>query len=241
MAQLSNIEWTEYSWNPVTGCTKISSGCNHCYAERMARRLKAMGVKRYKGGFEVTIHNDLIEVPIKLKKPHLIFVNSMSDLFHHDVPFSFIHNIFQIMEQAKWHTFQLLTKRPERLAELAPLLKWSKNIWVGVTIENGDCIDRISYLKNVPAQVRFLSLEPLLSPLPNIDLSFIDWVIVGGESGPKARPISKKWVEDIQRQCQEEHIPFFFKQWGGVNKKKNGKILNGKTYTEMPLVLALTR
>ena len=236
MAQPSRIEWTEYSWNPVTGCTKVSSGCNHCYAERMARRLKAMGVKRYKSGFEVTIHNDLVEVPIKLKKPHLIFVNSMSDLFHNDVPLSFIRKIFQTMERAKWHTFQILTKRPDRLAELSPVLKWSKNIWVGVTVENSSCIDRISYLKNIPAQVRFLSLEPLLSPLPNIDLSSINWVIVGGESGPKARPIEKEWVEDIQRQCQEVQIPFFFKQWGGVNKKEYGRILNGKTYSQMPLV-----
>ncbi len=236
MAQPSRIEWTEYSWNPVTGCTKVSSGCNHCYAERMARRLKAMGVKRYKSGFEVTIHNDLVEVPIKLKKPHLIFVNSMSDLFHNDVPLSFIRKIFQTMERAKWHTFQILTKRPDRLAELSPVLKWSKNIWVGVTVENSSCIDRISYLKNIPAQVRFLSLEPLLSPLPNIDLSSINWVIVGGESGPKARPIAKEWVEDIQRQCQEVQIPFFFKQWGGVNKKEYGRILNGKTYSQMPLV-----
>ena len=228
------IEWTESTWNPVTGCTKISEGCTHCYAERMARRLKAMGQVNYVNGFKVTLHPHALNLPLTWKKPQIIFVNSMSDLFHKDIPLSFIRKVFGIMEQAHWHTFQILTKRAERLSELASLFKWPDNVWMGVTVENASCVKRIDYLRDVRAAVRFLSLEPLLGPLPNMDLSRIDWVIVGGESGPGARLMDEKWVLDIQQQCHKADVPFFFKQWGGVNKKKTGRLLNGIIYSEMP-------
>ena len=234
MAANSSIEWTESTWNPVTGCTKISDGCTHCYAERMAIRLQAMGQKNYINGFNVTLHPHTLIFPLKKKKPQMIFVNSMSDLFHHEVPLSFIQKIFDIMNKARWHKFQILTKRAERLADLAPSLKWSENIWMGVTVESAPYLHRLEYLRNVPADVRFLCFEPLLSPIPEMDLSKIDWVIVGGESGPGARPLLKRWVTDIQRQCHEAKVPFFFKQWGGVNKKKSGRYLNGRTFDEMP-------
>jgi len=234
MSTNSAIEWTESTWNPVTGCTKISEGCTHCYAERMARRLKAMGQKNYTNGFKVAIHPHALFLPLKWKKSQTIFVNSMSDLFHKNVPTSFIHQVFDIMERAHWHRFQILTKRAARLAQTAPFLKWSDNIWMGVTVESLDYINRIDFLRTVPAAFRFLSLEPLLGPLSNLDLSNIDWVIVGGESGPGARPMDKSWVLDIQRQCRKEQVPFFFKQWGGFNKKKAGRLLNGRIYSEMP-------
>ena len=234
MGVKSSIEWTESTWNPVTGCTKISEGCSHCYAERMAWRLKAMGQMNYVNGFKVTLHPHALNLPLTWKKPQIIFVNSMSDLFHKDIPLAFIRKAFDIMEQAHWHTFQILTKRAERLSELASLLNWPDNVWMGVTVENVSCVKRIDYLRDVRAAVRFLSLEPLLGPLPNMDLSCIDWVIVGGESGPGARSIDKKWVFDIQQQCRKAEVPFFFKQWGGVNKKKNGRLLNGRVYCEMP-------
>ena len=234
MGVKSSIEWTESTWNPVTGCTKISEGCAHCYAERMALRLKAMGQKNYVNGFKVTLQPHALDLPLMWKKPQTIFVNSMSDLFHKDVPISFIHQVFDIMKRAHWHRFQVLTKRAERLDEIAPLLNWPVNVWMGVTVENVSSIQRIDYLCNVPASIRFLSLEPLLEPLPNMDLSCIDWVIVGGESGPGARPMNKKWVLDIQQQCRKADVPFFFKQWGGVNKKKAGRLLNGRVYCEMP-------
>jgi protein gp37 len=234
MGVKSSIEWTESTWNPVTGCTKISEGCTHCYAERMARRLKAMGQVNYINGFKVTLHPHALNLPLTWKKPQIIFVNSMSDLFHKDIPLSFIRKVFGIMEQAHWHTFQILTKRAERLSELASFLKWPDNVWMDVTVENVSCVKRIDYLRDVRAAVRFLSLEPLLGPLPNMDLSCIDWVIVGGESGPGARAMDEKWVLDIQKQCREAGVPFFFKQWGGVNKKKSGRLLNERVYTEMP-------
>ncbi|MBU4445947.1 phage Gp37/Gp68 family protein [bacterium] len=234
MGVKSSIEWTESTWNPVTGCTKISEGCSHCYAERMARRLKAMGQMNYVNGFKVTLHPQALNLPLKWKKPQTIFVNSMSDLFHKDIPLSFIRKVFDIMEQAHWHTFQILTKRAERLSELASSLNWPDNVWMGVTVENISCVKRIDYLRNVRAAVRFLSLEPLLGPLPNMDLSCIDWVIVGGESGPGARLMDEKWVLDIHQQCRKADVPFFFKQWGGVNKKKTGRLLNGRIYSEMP-------
>jgi protein gp37 len=240
MGVKSSIEWTESTWNPVTGCTKISEGCAHCYAERMALRLKAMGQKNYIDGFKVTLHPHVLDLPLTWKKPQTIFVNSMSDLFHNDIPISFIRKVFDVMERAHWHRFQILTKRAERLSELASLLNWSENIWIGVTVENCSCSKRIDYLRNIPAAVRFLSLEPLLEPLPNMDLSDIDWVIVGGESGPGARPMNKKWVLDIQEQCCKANVPFFFKQWGGVNKKKAGRLLNGRVYNEMPKQDSLT-
>lgn len=234
MGLKSSIEWTESTWNPVTGCTKISEGCAHCYAERMARRLKAMGQKNYTNGFQVTLHPHALPLPLTWKKPQTIFVNSMSDLFHKDVPQAFIRQVFEVMEQAHWHRFQVLTKRAERLFELKDSLNWPGNIWMGVTVENVNYLNRIDYLRKVPAAVRFLSLEPLLGPLSDMDLSNIDWVIVGGESGPAARPMAEEWVLDIQNQCRKADVSFFFKQWGGVNKKKAGRLLKGTAYNELP-------
>mgnify|MGYP006281470929 FL=1 len=237
MAQ-SLIEWTESTWNPVTGCTKVSPGCQNCYAERMAKRLKAMGQPNYRNGFEVTCHEHVLETPLTWKKPQTIFVNSMSDLFHEDIPTAFIHRIFDVMQRAHWHRFQVLTKRAERLAELAPDLPWPENVWMGVTVENADYLKRIDCLRETEAYIKFLSLEPLLGLVSDLDLSGIDWVIVGGESGPGARPMKQDWVADIRRECQSAEIPFFFRQWGGVNKKKTGRELEGKTYDAMPLASA---
>jgi protein gp37 len=234
MASSSNIEWTEATWNPVTGCTKISDGCKHCYAATMAKRLHAMGNPRYANGFNVTLHLDLIETPLGWKKPRRIFVNSMSDLFHQDIPFEFIQKIFQTMEKASWHTFQILTKRSERLVELAPRLPWSPNVWMGVSVENEKVVHRIDDLRNVPANIRFLSCEPLLGPLENLNLEGIHWVIVGGESGPGARPMKAEWVRSIRDQCREQQVAFFFKQWGGVQKHRTGRILDEQTYDEYP-------
>ena len=234
MATISSIEWTEATWNPVTGCTKISPGCKHCYAERMARRLKAMGVERYRDGFKVTLQPDLVDLPLRWKKPRVIFVNSMSDLFHADVPNSFVADVFQSMESAHWHTFQVLTKRSDRLPEIASLLPWPKNVWMGVSVESERYMHRIADLVQVPAAVRFLSLEPLLGPLPDLPLDGVHWVIAGGESGPGARPMDKAWVLDIRDQCVAADVPFFFKQWGGVNKKAAGRTLDGRTWDELP-------
>ncbi len=236
LATNSSIEWTESTWNPVTGCTKISAGCANCYAERMAKRLHAMGQENYRNGFKVTCHRQVLSAPFKWKKPQVIFVNSMSDLFHEDVPEAFIHEIFYTMAETPWHTYQILTKRAERLAELAPKLNWRPNIWMGVTVENADHADRIDHLRSVPSAVRFLSLEPLLGPLPDINLSSINWVIVGGESGPGARPMDAQWVTEIRDQCLDAEVPFFFKQWGGVQKKKAGRKLGGRVWDEMPVV-----
>jgi protein gp37 len=230
----SQIEWTESTWNPVTGCTKISSGCAHCYAERMARRLMAMGQPNYRNGFGVTVHEHALRLPLGWKKPQVIFVNSMSDLFHEDVPLDFIRRVFDMMQRADWHLFQVLTKRSRRLAELAPLLPWPVNVWIGVTVESADCVHRIDDLREAPAAVRFLSLEPLLGPLPNLNLDAIDWVIVGGESGPGARPMTEAWARDLRDQCSRTGVPFFFKQWGGVNKKKAGRLLEGRIWDQMP-------
>lgn len=234
----SKIEWTESTWNPVTGCTKISAGCKNCYAERMAKRLCAMGQANYANGFELTMHPHVLEYPLGWKKPQVIFVNSMSDLFHEDVPLDYIRQIFDVMTRANWHTFQILTKRSERLAELAPLLNWPENVWMGVTVENTDCAYRIDDLRDVPSAVRFLSMEPLLSAVEDMNLDNIDWVIVGGESGPGSRPIEKQWVRDIRKQCKNADVPFFFKQWGGVNKKKTGRLLDGRIYDAMPRMAA---
>ncbi len=239
MATSSHIEWTEYTWNPVTGCTKISQGCKHCYAERMAARLHAMQNPRYRDGFKVTIHNDLTDLPRTWKKGRLVFVNSMSDMFHEDVPLSFISRVFGTMSECPQHTFQVLTKRSDRLRELAPQLPWTKNIWMGVSIEDRRVIQRVHDLAATPAAVKFLSCEPLIGPLPRLPLKLINWVIVGGESGPKARPMKARWVEDIQRQCAREDVAFFFKQWGGVRKHTTGRMLNGRTYDEMPLAAAV--
>jgi protein gp37 len=234
MATKSTIEWTESTWNPLTGCTKISPGCKHCYAERMAKRLRAMGQPNYKNGFQLTLHEHALEIPLGWKKPQMIFVNSMSDLFHKDVPLDFIHQVFDVMRRASWHTFQVLTKRSERLLELDSKLDWPDNVWMGVSIETESYTFRIDDLRRSGAQTKFLSLEPMLGALPNLDLREIDWVIVGGESGPGARPIKIEWVLDIRDQCQTAWIPFFFKQWGGVWKKRNGRLLDGRTWDELP-------
>lgn len=236
MAQTS-IEWTELTWNPVTGCTKISPGCKFCYAEVMTKRLQAMGVEKYKAGFKkVRIHEDSLNIPYTWKKSKVVFVNSMSDLFHKDVPLEFIQKVFQVMKDNGQHVFQVLTKRGDRLAEISHLLPWSHNIWMGVSVEDDKVLDRIDFLRQTGARVKFLSCEPLIGPLPNMNLDKIDWVIVGGESGHKARPMDPDWVLDIQDQCQNAKVAFFFKQWGGKNKKKAGRILEGKTYDEMPEV-----
>lgn len=234
MALQSSIEWTESTWNPVTGCTKVSAGCANCYAERMARRLQAMGQPNYARGFEVTTHPEMLELPLQWKKPQTIFVNSMSDLFHEDIPVAFVRRVFRVMNAAHWHRFQILTKRAQRLAVLASAVEWSPNIWMGVTVENERCVSRIAWLRKVPAALRFLSLEPLLGPLPALDLSDIHWVIAGGESGPGARPMQPHWVADIRDQCLVAGVPFFFKQWGGFHKKKAGRELDGRLWSEMP-------
>jgi len=232
----SRIEWTQSTWNPVTGCTKISLGCDHCYAERMARRLRAMGQRNYARGFQVTTHEDALSLPLRWKRPQMIFVNSMSDLFHERVPLEFIRKVFAVMEEASWHRFQVLTKRSVRLAKVASLLPWPDNVWMGVTVEAADSAFRIDDLRMVPAAVRFLSLEPLLSAMPALNLKDIDWVIVGGESGPGARAMEPAWVLDVLHQCRRSDVPFFFKQWGGPNKKKTGRVLEGQVYDEMPEV-----
>ena len=235
MATKSTIEWTEATWNPVTGCTKISPGCKFCYAERMAKRLKAMGSFAYRNQFKVTLQPQTLETPLKWRKPKMIFVNSMSDLFHEDVTFDYIQRVFNIMRKASQHQFQILTKRAERLSRLNKKLDWPSNIWMGVSIENEEFVYRIKHLKQTNARIKFLSLEPLIGPLPNLDLKGIDWVIVGGESGPGSRPIKIHWVQDIKNQCKKANVPFFFKQWGGLNKKKSGRLLDGKIWNEMPL------
>lgn len=234
MPSKSKIEWTESTWNPVSGCTKISNGCENCYAERMAKRLQAMGTKGYEDGFKVTLHPDSLEKPLKMKKAQMIFVNSMSDIFHKDIPDEYIMRIFDVMNRAHWHTFQVLTKRPERLAQMASILKWTDNIWMGVTVESNDYIDRVDYLRNLNIKVKFLSVEPLIDSVDKMDYKGIDWVIVGGESGYGCREIKKEWVLEVKDKCEKENIPFFFKQWGGVNKKKNGRLLDGKIYDGIP-------
>lgn len=236
MANTSAIEWTESTWNPVTGCTKISAGCKNCYAERMAKRLCAMGQVNYQNGFEISIHEHTLELPLKWKKPQTVFVNSMSDLFHHKVPKSFIKKMFDVMNRASWHTFQILTKRAERLLELNNDLRWAKNIWMGVSIENKNYKERLEMLKQTNAMVKFISFEPLIGEVGDINFKGIDWAIVGGESGPSSRFMSPVWVADIRDQCLKQDIPFFFKQWGGVHKKKAGRVLEGRTWDEMPEV-----
>jgi len=234
VANASSIEWTEATWNPITGCSKISQGCKHCYAERMAHRLQAMGQRNYRHGFRVTLHDHMMHHPLKWKKPATIFVNSMSDLFHKDVPTEFIQRVFGVMREASWHRFQVLTKRAGRLAQIADRLPWPTNVWIGVSVEEQRVVDRIDQLRTVPAALRFLSLEPLLGPLSDLDLAGIGWVIVGGESGPGARPMRKTWVRDIRMQCSRAKVPFFFKQWGGVRKKSTGRVLDGRTHDAMP-------
>ncbi len=234
MAGKSNIEWTEATWNPVTGCTKISPGCKHCYAELLSMRLRAMGQRKYANGFDVTLHERTLADPVRWKRPQMIFVNSMSDLFHDDVPDEYILRVFEAMHRAGHHTYQVLTKRSERLARIGDMLPWAPHIWMGVSVENADYVSRIDDLRATSAHLKFLSVEPLLGPLPNLDLRGIDWVIVGGESGPGARPMDEAWVTGIRDQCHEQGARFFFKQWGGVNKKKAGRELQGKTWDDMP-------
>ena len=234
MAQISKIEWTEATWNPTTGCTKISHGCKNCYAERLSKRLQSAGVKKYKNGFEISIHKSVLEDPLRWKKPKIIFVNSMSDLFHKSVPTDFICSVFDVMNRATHHIFQVLTKRPWRAQQMNNQLLWTPNIWMGTSIESERWLKRLDELKNINAQTKFLSLEPLLGPLPNLDFEGIDWVIVGGESGPRAREIRPQWVREIRNKCVEEEIPFFFKQWGGVFKKRTGRMLDGRTWNQLP-------
>jgi len=238
MGAKSTIEWTESTWNPVTGCTKISPGCDHCYAERLAIRLQAMGQFNYANGFKLTVQEHMLELPLRWKTPQVIFVNSMSDLFHRDVPAAYIHRVFDIMNRADWHRFQVLTKRSLRLQRLSSALIWPRHVWMGVSVENSDYKFRIDHLRETGAHIKFLSLEPLLGPLPNLNLRDIDWVIVGGESGPYARPMRSEWVLDIRDQCQNAGVPFFFKQWGGTNKKKAGRMLEDRTWDEMPQMVA---
>jgi protein gp37 len=234
MAQNSAIEWTETTWNPLTGCTKISPGCKHCYAERMALRLQAMGQANYANGFRLTLQEHMLEVPLRWRKPRLVFVNSMSDLFHKDTPEDFIFRVFDVMRRASWHVFQVLTKRSDRLRKLSRRIDWPDNLWMGVSVERADYTFRIDDLRSSGAKVRFLSLEPLLGPLDGLDLDGIHWVIVGGESGPGARPLQETWVVGIRDQCHAAEVPFFFKQWGGVFKSRNGRTLEGRTWDEMP-------
>lgn len=235
MSDKSAIEWTNSTWNPVTGCNKVSPGCKHCYAEVFAERWRGIKGHHFEQGFDLRLWPERLHLPLTWKKPRTIFVNSMSDLFHEEVSITFIKKIFRTVEKASWHTFQILTKRSKRMAELAPRLSWPPNVWMGVSIESADYLWRADQLREVPAAVRFLSLEPLLGPLGSIDLSGIDWVIVGGESGPGARPMDPKWVVEICDQCLQSAVPFFFKQWGGVQKKKTGRLLDGRTWDEMPM------
>ena len=234
MALKSSIEWTESTWNPITGCNKISPGCKFCYAERMAKRLKAMGSANYENGFNLALHDHVVQLPLTWKKPQTIFVNSMSDLFHKNVPLEFVQRIFEIMNKAYWHKFQVLTKRSDILLKYNSNLNWTENIWMGVSVENDKYTNRIDHLRNTDAKTKFLSVEPLIGPINKLDLTNIDWVIVGGESGPGARPMKEEWVIKIKDECKNAKVPFFFKQWGGVQKKKAGRLLQGKTWDQMP-------
>lgn len=241
MAAGSSIEWTEATWNPVTGCTKVSPGCKHCYAERMAHRLEAMGQANYRNGFRLTLQPQMLELPLRWRRPRTIFVNSMSDLFHQDVPPEFVGRVFDVMRRASWHTFQILTKRADRLRTLDGRIEWAPNIWMGVSIENEEYLGRANQLRETHAQVKFLSLEPLLGPLRGLDLRGIDWVIVGGESGPGARPMLVAWVTEIRDRCRDARVPFFFKQWGGPRKNRTGRLLDGRLWDEMPVTQLSSR
>lgn len=234
MSKLSAIEWTGATWNPVTGCSKVSPGCKNCYADRMAQRLKSMGNIRYKNGFNVTLHHDLLRVPLHWKKPQFVFVNSMSDLFHPDIPTGFIESVFEIMNTSNWHIFQVLTKRSDRLLKLNSKLKWSKNIWIGISLESKDYLFRINHLVKTNAHIKFISIEPMLGPIRHLPVSGIDWIILGGESGPMARQLKPEWVRSIRDICIRSRKPFFFKQWGGKQKWKNGRMLDGSYWNEMP-------
>lgn len=231
----SRIEWTDTTWNPTTGCTKVSPGCKYCYAERFSKRLNAMGVRKYADIFDVTLHRDTLKLPLHWRRPRFVFVDSMSDLFHESVPEEFIQSVFSIMGQASQHRFQVLTKRSERLCYIASRLEWTPNVWMGVSVENHEFTYRIDHLRQTGARLKFLSLEPLLGAIPNLDLAEIDWVIVGGESGPGARPMNEEWVLEIRDRCVAAGVPFFFKQWGGPAKKRTGRVLGGRTWNEMPV------
>jgi protein gp37 len=230
----TKIEWTEATWNPVTGCSKVSPGCLNCYAERMAKRLQAMGQRNYRDGFAVRTHLHMLELPLKWAKPRMVFVNSMGDLFHERVPDSFIRRVFEVMGNTPRHTYQILTKRADRLSKVASKLPWPRNVWMGVTVEDNDRLYRVGRLRDIPSEVKFLSIEPLLGPLPGLDLAGIDWVIVGGESGPGARPMNQSWVIEIRNACLHKNVPFFFKQWGGKRKKTSDRILEGDIWNQMP-------
>jgi protein gp37 len=236
MSDQSGIEWTDATWNPVTGCTKVSPGCKNCYAERLAFRLRAMGNARYRNGFAVTLHPDQLALPLRWRRRKRIFVNSMSDLFHEAIPAEYIRRVFDVMAEADWHTFQILTKRSRRLAALAPDLPWPPNVWQGVSVENQRCTSRVAELQTVPAAVRFLSVEPLLGAIPNLPLDGIHWVIVGGESGGGRRPMEAAWARDIRDQCADAGVAFFFKQWGGRTPKAGGRLLDGRTWDETPSI-----
>lgn len=234
MAYQSQIEWTEVTWNPITGCSKISDGCKLCYAERMSLRLRSMGIDKYRNGFELVTHENVLMEPFRWRKPRVVFVNSMSDLFHESVPSPFIESVFDVMNRLPQHTFQVLTKRIERVEKMDQNLNWNRNIWLGASVESERWLHRLESLKRTGAQTKFLSLEPLLGSLRSIELTGIAWVIVGGESGPGARPMEAEWVREIRDNCLQRQVPFFFKQWGGVNKKRTGRTLDGRTWNEMP-------
>jgi len=236
MADHSAIEWTDATWNPVTGCTKISPGCKHCYAERLAKRLQAMGNPRYRNRFRVTLHRDQLELPLRWRRPKRIFVNSMSDLFHERVPEEFIADVLRTAKKTPWHTYQILTKRPDRMAEITTNFPQLRNVWLGTSVENADYLDRIDELRCVRSAVRFVSFEPLLGSVAGANLTNIQWAIVGGESGPRARPMDRRWVYEIEEACRRFGTAFFFKQWGGKNKKAAGRVIDGRTYDEMPSV-----
>ena len=231
MAKLSTIEWTDLTWNPVTGCTKLSQGCKNCYAERLAQRF--WGDRKFT---DVQLHHNRLDQPRSWRRGRTVFVNSMSDLFHEAVPAAFIESVFDVMRECPQHTFQILTKRADRLAELGRRIQWPPNVWMGVSVEDSRVLERVDLLRQVPAAIRFLSLEPLIGPLNGLDLAGIAWVIVGGESGPGARQMKREWVRSIRRQCRDAGVAFFFKQWGGVFKKDAGRTLDGRTYDEFPVI-----
>lgn len=245
MSAKSRIEWTEVTWNPVTGCDRVAAGCDNCYALTLAKRLKAMGAEKYQNdgspltsgpGFGVTLHPKALQQPLSWKSPRVVFVNSMSDLFHAKVPLAFVQDIFDVIAETPQHTYQVLTKRSHRLARVADQLRWPRNLWMGVSVENQAVATRIDHLRAVPAAIRFLSCEPLIGPLENLNLEGIHWVIAGGESGPNNRAMDPQWVEDIRDQCLGANVPFFFKQWGGRTPKQNGRLLGGRTWDAMPKV-----
>ena len=235
MADTSHIEWTDATWNPVTGCSKISAGCKFCYAERLALRLRAMGQGNYRNGFEVTLQPHMLDHPFRWRQPRRVFVNSMSDLFHEDVPDDYVKQVFDVMQRAHWHQYQVLTKRSERMLQMDALLGWRPQIWMGVSVENEDHLFRIDHLRKTTANIKFLSIEPLLGPIHKLDLRGIDWVIVGGESGPGARAVDASWVREIRDHCTQARVAFFFKQWGGTFKSRTGRLLDGRTWDQMPV------